>query len=400
MQIKCTSCGAIQELAANQQCDYCGSAIEQKKAQENYKKSTTGEVGNLMMMADTAVDATNWEEAFQYYNKALEKDITNSDAWLGKGIAIVYTSKLGDIKTKEAISYWKNAIKHAENTDAMGKRVAKEINTVVNAFYPAIENHYNEYSGLDKSYQELVSRFSTLESAQDYATQLDKEEISYPETGYELCKRVIELPLRDATAQFKGAVGQFTNNGYADSHHNRRVSINASKLMVEKTGRMLEIYTASLTVEGIKEKYLKLISRINPKHRALQEIEEKKSLIQKELAAKKVDAFFMSNGKFFESNQMNTIWERLVALEDSKWDMVSTAKFKDPTTILFFSIFTGCIGIDRFMIGDKGLGVGKLLTCGGFGIWTIIDWFIIQKATREKNMQKLNIFCISDTKQK
>ncbi len=81
MQIKCTSCGATQELVANHQCGYCGSAIEQEKAQENYKASTTDEVGNLMMMAETAVDATNWEEALQYYNKALEKDITNSDAW-------------------------------------------------------------------------------------------------------------------------------------------------------------------------------------------------------------------------------------------------------------------------------------------------------------------------------
>jgi hypothetical protein len=39
------------------------------------------------------------------------------------------------------------------------------------------------------------------------------------------------------------------------------------------------------------------------------------------------------------------------------------------------------------------------LTCGGFGIWTIIDWFMIQKATRKKNMQKLNIFCINDSQQ-
>ena len=33
------------------------------------------------------------------------------------------------------------------------------------------------------------------------------------------------------------------------------------------------------------------------------------------------------------------------------------------------------------------MGVGKLLTCGGLGIWAIIDWFMIQGATREKNMQ-------------
>jgi len=28
-----------------------------------------------------------------------------------------------------------------------------------------------------------------------------------------------------------------------------------------------------------------------------------------------------------------------------------------------------------------------LLTCGGLGIWAIIDWFLIMGATREKNME-------------
>jgi TM2 domain-containing membrane protein YozV len=102
--------------------------------------------------------------------------------------------------------------------------------------------------------------------------------------------------------------------------------------------------------------------------------------------------FIMSNGKFFEGHQMNMIRERLLALDDSKWAVLSTAQFKDPTTTLIVSILAGSLGIDRFMIGDTGLGVGKLLTCGGFGIWAIIDWFMIQKATREKNMQKIQQF--------
>ncbi len=108
--------------------------------------------------------------------------------------------------------------------------------------------------------------------------------------------------------------------------------------------------------------------------------------------AQKVDMFIMSNGKFFESHQINSIRDRLLALDDSKWAMLSAAQFKDPATTLVVSILLGNLGIDRFMIGDIGLGVGKLLTCGGLGIWTIIDWFMIQKATREKNMQKIQQF--------
>lgn len=108
--------------------------------------------------------------------------------------------------------------------------------------------------------------------------------------------------------------------------------------------------------------------------------------------AQKVDMFIMTNGKFFESHQIGQIRERLLIVDDSKWAMIQSLPLKDPSTSLIVSILGGSMGIDRFIIGDTGIGVGKLLTCGGFGIWTIIDWFMIQGATREKNMQKLQPF--------
>ena len=141
--IKCKSCGAVQEVTIdNTSCSFCGGTIEMQSSKDFYKENISGETGNLMAMADTAIDATNWEEALQFYNRVLEKDITNSDAWLGKGIAIVYTSKIGELKTTEAIAYWKNALKHAPNKDAMGKRVAKEINKVVNYIPYCFVNYY------------------------------------------------------------------------------------------------------------------------------------------------------------------------------------------------------------------------------------------------------------------
>jgi len=103
--------------------------------------------------------------------------------------------------------------------------------------------------------------------------------------------------------------------------------------------------------------------------------------------AQKVDMYMMMNSKYFESYHLNAIREKLLNLDDSKSSIVHSLQFKEPTTALIISIFGGAYGIDRFYIGDTGMGVGKLLTCGGLGIWTIIDWFLIMGATREKNME-------------
>jgi hypothetical protein len=261
MQIKCTSCGATQELAANHQCGYCGSAIEQEKAQENYKSSTTGEVGNLMIMAETAVDATNWEEALQYYNKALEKEIINSDAWLGKGIAIVYTSKIGDLKISEAIAYWKNALKHSPNQEAMGKRVAKEINEVVNKFYPSLENHFIQFKDLDNSYGELVSKFVILEAAQDFAVQLDPSNINYFKTGYNLCKRVINIPKSHAISDYGSAVAGAIIGGLQGNKYTQRDAVTKGR---KATALKDLINQAAQLVYPLEEKYINKIKNLNP----------------------------------------------------------------------------------------------------------------------------------------
>ena len=61
------------------------------------------------------------------------------------------------------------------------------------------------------------------------------------------------------------------------------------------------------------------------------------------------------------------------------------SQLKDPTISLIISVVVGAYGVDRFYIGDVGLGVAKLLTCGGAGVWWLVDLFLIMDATKKKN---------------
>lgn len=71
----------------------------------------------------------------------------------------------------------------------------------------------------------------------------------------------------------------------------------------------------------------------------------------------------------------------------SEFSQIFLEKEKNPVVAYGWNIWMGWLGIDRFYCGQILLGVLKLLTLGGFGIWVLIDYFIIGGTARDKSIE-------------
>lgn len=105
--------------------------------------------------------------------------------------------------------------------------------------------------------------------------------------------------------------------------------------------------------------------------------------------AQSVDMYLVTRQKFFPAEKVGLIRERLLAMPNDQFMRASALDMKDPTVFLLISIFLGQLGIDRFMLGDIGMGILKLLTAGVCGVLWIIDICMITDKTKETNFNSV-----------
>ena len=73
-----------------------------------------------------------------------------------------------------------------------------------------------------------------------------------------------------------------------------------------------------------------------------------------------------------EKRQLKKLNRKLEKLEKE-----ASSDDRSHIAAILLSLFLGGLGVDRFYLGYIGLGIVKLLTAGGFGIWYLIDLILI-----------------------
>lgn len=103
----------------------------------------------------------------------------------------------------------------------------------------------------------------------------------------------------------------------------------------------------------------------------------------------KTQLYLLENAKKFRPLEAELIRQALKDADDEKFFRIAAVEIRDPTMMFIISFFVGMWGVDRFMLGQTGLGIAKLLTCGGLWVWAIVDLFLIMDATKKSNFEKV-----------
>jgi len=251
----CPSCGAAVNLTAEQtetKCQYCDTPVSIQQAEAQFSAIQGSKVAGTLLIAQTSQEGGSYEEALNYYNKCIEQDPTFAEAWLNKGICLIRNSKIGDLKTAEAISSWRASVKFAKHPEEIKKRISKEIVGCVEGFWPVLDSHFKQFSTVDNAYAEHVGRFLKLESALAYALELSPKNPDVCVAGINLCEQVL---------------GSASQAGWSNAA-SAALSKNWSGAITSAVGGMAQASAIKKPVEDLKYKYQKALSAIDPNFKA------------------------------------------------------------------------------------------------------------------------------------
>jgi len=107
---KCPDCGAdlkIPEGSPSVICEYCRGNILVADI-----LGTTSVMQNCMTLAYSAMESKNYKDAYDHFNRAIEIDMKNPNAWFGKAVCEGMIGKVGENSFGQMIDMFESSFKY------------------------------------------------------------------------------------------------------------------------------------------------------------------------------------------------------------------------------------------------------------------------------------------------
>jgi TM2 domain-containing membrane protein YozV/tetratricopeptide (TPR) repeat protein len=376
----CPNCGAALKFDSEQSslnCKYCDSIIEKSQAESQLVLVNQSDLSGILLIAETAMEGASYQEAVNYFNRVIELNPRYANAWLQKGIALVYLSKIGDLKINEAIAAWRAAIKFADNPDKMRIRVAREIARAVECFWPTLNKHFLDFSTVKNANIEHFQRFLTLEKALAYALELEPSNRDVCTVGITMCDSIF-IPIEEGKAIRKSK----ESNAKIDKFANKMAANLADVLGM---GEMVK------SIDSITSKYLDALKKIDsPKneHSTLGASDKNSNYSKNDDSKTKSGLSDKTKNELYKSDPVKTDSANSKRHEHG-------SGIPNRKTVAYCAIILGGFGVHKFMLGHKKAGlitIGiSLFTygIGGFIIGIIEGVIYINKS--ESDFEKIYV---------
>lgn len=123
----------------------------------------------------------------------------------------------------------------------------------------------------------------------------------------------------------------------------------------------------------------------------MQENNNSNKEVKPKIDIQKIEMYILSNRQYFPSEKLIYLKSKMSQIDDKKFELISTMDLKSPQVIILVSAILGSLGIDRFMIGDIGIGILKILTGGLCGILWLYDLFTISDRVKKINFENVMV---------
>jgi len=172
---KCPNCNGELQVPNDRnsvRCMYCSGEVIVRQA---VLAAASGNPENWIKLGNAAMKAGNHQEAIANFNKVLEVDPNNWEAWLKKAESTGWLSNLSDCRLGEMVSHLRQGIACApkEGLQELKELAADSINDVATAYNNLACQHLRQFITVDRVWPEFIEQTAAAFDALEAAHQFD-----------------------------------------------------------------------------------------------------------------------------------------------------------------------------------------------------------------------------------